>query len=94
MCTTLFGDRLSKISLYDLRKIDKSIIDFVDKDKIVVAENWEEAYSEADVFITCTVSVAPYIDKPPKSGSLQLNCIAPGLQDRYIRLCEEQYYSG
>lgn len=73
MCTTLFGDRLSKISLFDLRKIDKSAIDFADKDKIMVAGSWEEAYSDADVFITCTVSNAPYIDKPPKKGSLQLN---------------------
>jgi ornithine cyclodeaminase len=73
MCTTLFGDRLSKISLYDLRKIDKSVIDFADKDKIVVTESWDEAYTDADVFMTCTVSDAPYIDKPPKKGSLQLN---------------------
>lgn len=73
MCTALLGDRISKISLYDLRKIDKSTIDFADKDKIVVTENWEEAYIDADVFITCTVSNAPYIDKQPKKGSLQLN---------------------
>jgi 2,3-diaminopropionate biosynthesis protein SbnB len=73
MCTALFGDRLAKISLYDLRKIDKSIIDFADKNKIVIADSWEDAYGDADVFITCTVSNAPYIDKPPKKGSLQLN---------------------
>lgn len=73
MCTTLLGDRLEKIYLYDLRKIDKSAIDFADKDKIVVAGSWEEAYRDADVFITCTVSNAPYIDIPPKKGSLQLN---------------------
>jgi ornithine cyclodeaminase len=73
MCKALLGDRISKISLYDLRKIDKSVIDFADKDKIVVTENWEEAYTDADVFITCTVSNAPYIDKQPKKGSLQLN---------------------
>jgi len=73
MCTALFGDRLAKISLYDLRKIDKSVIDFDDKEKIAVADSWEEAYGDADVFITCTVSNAPYIDLPPKKSSLQLN---------------------
>ncbi len=73
MCNRLLGDRISRISLYDLRPIDKSTIDFEDKDKIVIAENWQEAYRDADVFMTCTVSSAPYIDLPPKKGSLQLN---------------------
>ncbi|MCU0290080.1 MAG: 2,3-diaminopropionate biosynthesis protein SbnB [Acidobacteria bacterium] len=73
MCTTLFGNRLAKIFLYDLRKIDKMAVDFAGKDKIIIANSWEEAYNEADVFITCTVSNAPYIDKKPKKGSLQLN---------------------
>lgn len=73
MCSTLLANRLSKIFLYDLRKIDQSIINFGDKDKIEVVGSWEEAYRDADVFITCTVSNAPYIDKPPKKGSLQLN---------------------
>lgn len=73
MCTKLFGDRISKIYLYDLRGIDKDSIDYPDKDKIVIANSWEEAYTDTDVFMTCTVSKAPYIDKPPKKGSLQLN---------------------
>jgi ornithine cyclodeaminase len=73
MCTSVFGDKISKIFLYDLRNIDKAAVDFADKDKIVVTNSWGEAYQEADIFITCTVSKAPYIDKPPKKGSLQLN---------------------
>ena len=73
MCTSVFGDKISKIFLYDLRNIDKAAVDFAGKDKIVVTNSWEEAYRDADVFITCTVSKAPYIDKPPKKGSLQLN---------------------
>lgn len=73
MCTHLFGDKISKIFLYDLRKIDKSSIDSPHKDKIVAADSWEEAYRDADVFMTCTVSKAPYIDREPKKASLQLN---------------------
>ncbi|MCP5106538.1 MAG: 2,3-diaminopropionate biosynthesis protein SbnB [bacterium] len=73
MCNSLFGDKILKIYLYDLREIDKDAIDFPGKDKIVVARSWQEAYDDADVFITCTVSKASYIDKPPKKGSLQLN---------------------
>jgi ornithine cyclodeaminase len=73
MFTSRFGDKISKIFLYDLRKIDKSAIDSPYKDKIIIANSWEEAYDDADVFITCTVSKAPYIDQPPKKASLQLN---------------------
>lgn len=73
MCTELFGDKISKIFLYDLREIDLSTIASHYKDKTVVVDRWEDAYLDADVFMTCTVSKAPYIDKPPKKGSLQLN---------------------
>ncbi|MCP5050801.1 MAG: 2,3-diaminopropionate biosynthesis protein SbnB [bacterium] len=73
MCLGLLGDRINKITLYDLRLIDKSAIDFAPQDKIVIADSWEEAYEDADIFITSTVSKAPYIDKAPKPGSLQLN---------------------
>jgi ornithine cyclodeaminase len=73
MVMDLYGDKIAKIFLYDIRPIDKSAIDFVPRDKIVIAENWEQAYVDADVFITATVSKASYIDKEPKKGSLQLN---------------------
>jgi 2,3-diaminopropionate biosynthesis protein SbnB len=73
MVIDLFGDKIAKIFLYDLRPIDKSGIDFAPLDKIVVTGNWEQAYADADVFITATVSKASYIDKQPKKGSLQLN---------------------
>ena len=73
MAMDLFGDKIAKIFLYDLRPIDKSAIDFAPRDKIVVTENWEQAYMDSDVFITATVSKASYIDKQPKKGSLQLN---------------------
>lgn len=73
MCTDVFGDKISKIFLYDLREIDLSTINSPHKDKTVVVDRWEDAYSDADVFMTCTVSKAPYIDRPPKPGSLQLN---------------------
>jgi len=73
MVMDLYGDKIAKIFLYDLRSIEKSTIDFAPRDKIVVTGNWEQAYVDADVFITATVSKASYIDKQPKKGSLQLN---------------------
>lgn len=73
MCMALFGHRISKVKLFDIRGIDLSAGDIRDREKIVVARSWQEAFEDADIFITCTVSTAPYIDKEPKRGSLQLN---------------------
>jgi ornithine cyclodeaminase len=73
MCTETFGENISDIYLYDIRGIDKDLIEFKDKDKLHVANSWQEVYDNADVFITCTVSKDRYIDIKPKDGSLILN---------------------
>lgn len=70
MCLAMFGDRIEKIRLYDIREIDSELIT---DDRIEVVNSWEDAYLDADIFMTCTVSDAPYIDKAPKAGSLHLN---------------------
>jgi len=71
MCQDLLGDRITKICLYDLQAIDISNI--AEPSRVEAVTSWEEAYVAADIFITCTVSDAPYIDKKPKPGSLHLN---------------------
>ncbi|MFH0854109.1 MAG: 2,3-diaminopropionate biosynthesis protein SbnB [bacterium] len=73
MVTKILGDKISKIYLYDLREINKNSINLSLRDKVIIAKNWEEAYYNADVFITCTTSKNRYIDKKPKKGSLILN---------------------
>lgn len=74
MCTEVLNDRIANIYLYDLREIDPDTITGPVKDKTTVTENWQEAYRDTDIFITCTVSKAAYVDEKPKPGSLQLNC--------------------
>ncbi len=71
MCEALLGDKLKNVLIYDIRKIDGSLLD--GKDNINIVDSWEKAYDPADIFITCTVSDAPYINKQPKKGSLHLN---------------------
>ncbi|KKQ17810.1 MAG: Ornithine cyclodeaminase/mu-crystallin family protein [Berkelbacteria bacterium GW2011_GWA1_36_9] len=73
MFMDLFGDRIDKVFLYDLKFINKNLITCKHKNKIIITDNWERAYLDSDVFITCTVSKDRYINKKPKSGSLQLN---------------------
>jgi N-[(2S)-2-amino-2-carboxyethyl]-L-glutamate dehydrogenase len=71
MCQALLGERIGQINAYDLRSVD--VPDLLQDERIRIVDSWQEAYENADVFITSTVSAAPYIDLPPKKGSLHLN---------------------
>lgn len=73
MCMEAFGDKISQVYLYDLKPIDKDSIEQSYSNKVYIADRWEDAYEKSDIFITCTVSSAPYIDKKPKKGALLLN---------------------
>lgn len=72
MCMALLGDAIHRVTLYDIRPIDLDDME-EHRDRIRIADSWEEAYLDADIFITCTVSSGPYIDRSPKPGSLHLN---------------------
>ena len=73
MCNALLGEQIESVLLYDLKGVNEELIDAELREKVTVVNSWEEAYSEADIFITCTVSKERYIDKKPKAGSLHLN---------------------
>ncbi len=73
MVLSLLGDRIGQVSIYDPRAIDRSLLPEDFQDRIHLVSSWEEAYQDADIFMTCTVSKAPYINLAPKKGSLQLN---------------------
>jgi N-[(2S)-2-amino-2-carboxyethyl]-L-glutamate dehydrogenase len=59
--------------LYDLAGINTEFIPASIKNKTEIVERWEDAYLDADVFITCTVSPQGYIDQKPKENALLLN---------------------
>lgn len=73
MCGELIGDRVSEIAIYDIKGITPTDIPEAYRDKVRIVDSWQAAYDNADVFITCTVSKEPYVDRSPKQGSLQLN---------------------
>jgi ornithine cyclodeaminase len=72
MAAALLGERLARVRIHDVRPVTPEL-GFMDPAKVSVVDTWQEAYDDADVFITCTVSPAAYIDRRPKAGSLQLN---------------------
>ncbi|MEO5681246.1 MAG: 2,3-diaminopropionate biosynthesis protein SbnB [Chitinophagaceae bacterium] len=73
MVESLMEGRMGRICLYDLKGIERDSIDSAFGDKIQICNSWQECYTDADIFITCTVSDNPYVDLPPKKGSLHLN---------------------
>ena len=73
LCEDVLGERVAEYRLFDLRGVDCSGLDDALRRRVRVVGSWQEAYDAADVFITCTVSSAPYVNLPPKPGSLQLN---------------------
>ena len=72
MCTELLEGSIGELRLYDIRKIDPATIPATPF-PVKLVDSWQEAYSDADVFMTCTVAKEPYIDAVPKPGSLHLN---------------------
>lgn len=73
MATALYGDRIERILIHDVKGADLSTISSLYRDRMEVAESWEEVYRQSNIFITCTVSDHRYIDIPPVKGSLLLN---------------------
>jgi len=73
MLCAILGDRMSSFTLYDIREVDPGLLPRDASFDIRMADNWQEAYRDVDIFVTCTVSKAPYVDLRPKPGSLQLN---------------------
>lgn len=83
MCYKLFGDKIKKILLYDIKKIDK-----VSGEKSFICNAWRELYDEADVLITCTTASEPYLDCSPKKGKLTLNVSLRDFDIRFIDSAE------
>ena len=73
MILALLGDRITTVSIFDLRPVAEEKIPVYPGIEIKIVSGWEDAYTDADIFMTCTVSKERYIDKAPKPGSIQLN---------------------
>lgn len=68
-----FGEYIDSIKVYDLKFEHGEKPESPYSEYLTACNSWEEAFADADIFVTCTVSKAPYIDRKPKKGSLHLN---------------------
>jgi len=73
MVKSLLGPNLEDVCIHDIRPLDLSLLPNPVGDKLRLSESYEDAFEDADIFITATVSSEPYIAVKPKAGSLHLN---------------------
>ncbi|MDI4648714.1 2,3-diaminopropionate biosynthesis protein SbnB [Cohnella hashimotonis] len=73
MCAQLLGNRLKRVTLFDLRPIDLQTIPSDLRCIACIADDWRAVYGASDVFATCTASAERYIDEAPPPGALLLN---------------------
>lgn len=85
MCACLFSELIDTVFIYDPRPLELLNIPKEVCDKVVIAKDWQSAYEQADIFITCTVSTQRYIDMPPKPGSLHCNISLRDYQNTAIK---------
>ncbi|WP_238177888.1 2,3-diaminopropionate biosynthesis protein SbnB [Paenibacillus contaminans] len=102
MMTSCFGDRIQKILLHDVKRLNKGSIEADFGPKVFIADTWQEAYEQADVIVTCTVASSRYITRPPKPGALllhvslrdyvpeALNTVRAIIVDDWEEVCREQ----
>lgn len=88
MAFTLLGDKLREFRIYDLRPVDINTIPEQYRSRVKISGSWEEAFDGADIFMTCTVSKAPYIDRAPVKGSLQLNVSLRDYKDSWMSFAD------
>jgi ornithine cyclodeaminase len=70
MARHLLGNSLASLRIFDIAPPEAAGQPDV---RTTFTNSWEEAYRDADVFMACTVASQPYINLPPRPGSLQLN---------------------
>ncbi|SDE61812.1 ornithine cyclodeaminase [Paenibacillus sp. UNCCL117] len=73
MCAELLGDRLQKVTLYDLKGIDPHTVPTELRGITELADDWRPLYRASDIIATCTVAADRYIDEPPPRGALLLH---------------------
>lgn len=73
MIREAFPHALDQVLVYDINANIRQGDEGESTIPLRFCDSWQEVFTSADVLITCTVSPKPYIDLPPKKGSLHLN---------------------
>ena len=81
MLLDCYGKSIGEVTIYDQAPVQEHIREYYDRHAgISIARDWQEAFEESDLLITCTVARERYIDRSPKKGGVYLNV---SLRDYY-----------
>jgi ornithine cyclodeaminase len=72
LCRALLGDVPHELRVFEIRESARCQLP-APGPRVEFTSSWQDAYDDADIFVTCTVSREPYVDRRPKAGSLHLN---------------------
>ncbi|NEW07919.1 2,3-diaminopropionate biosynthesis protein SbnB [Paenibacillus sp. SYP-B3998] len=73
MCAERFGNKLKRVTLFDLQGIDWDSVPEAVRAITDIADDWQSLYRSSNVIATCTVAKERYIDEAPPTGALLLN---------------------
>ncbi|NOU91423.1 2,3-diaminopropionate biosynthesis protein SbnB [Paenibacillus sp. LMG 31460] len=73
MCIALFGEKIKRVTVYDLKGVDPSTIPAAVQRITDITSDWRSGYRNSNVIATCTVSAQRYIDEAPPKRALLLN---------------------
>lgn len=88
MCREILKNEIHKILLYDT-DIERSKKFKKEAEDVILVNSWEEAYRQADILITATVSNASYINERPVKKMLALNVSLRDFQINAVDLKED-----
>jgi len=85
LITDLYHERIGKIYLFDLKGIDKRLLeDNFSSIPTILCDSWQQVFDNSDVFITCTVAERRYVNLPPKKGALYLNVSLRDFEPQFL----------
>jgi len=73
MIVGMFEGLIEKVYLFDITTIDIELVDSKYRHLVEISDTWQDVYTNSKIFMTCTVSAAPYIDLAPQKGTFHLN---------------------
>ena len=81
-----FSSKIRNIYIYDKNPINKQEIATLGLNKnVIVCSDWQEVYDQSNLFITCTVSSARYVNRMPKKGGIYLNVSLRDFESEFLK---------
>jgi len=89
MIVGMFEGLIEKVYLFDIATIDIELVDSKYRHLVEISDTWQDVYTNSKIFMTCTVSAAPYIDLAPQKGTFHLNVSLRDYQAHLVKYMDK-----